>query len=71
MYVTSDERYLYIRVDTAGISEDKATYLLFDTIKNQGQSTVVDEPGSDDFRSGFRPSDKRNQRSAHVGGQLL
>ena len=44
MYVTSDERYLYIRVDTAGISEDKATYLLFDTIKNQGQSTVVDEP---------------------------
>ena len=45
MYVTSDERYVYIRVDTDGISEEKDTYLLFDTLKDQGQSTILEEKG--------------------------
>ncbi|MCA1065117.1 hypothetical protein QTG56_08635 [Rossellomorea sp. AcN35-11] len=45
MYVTSDERYVYVRVDTDAISEDKDTYLLFDTIKDQGQSSILEEKG--------------------------
>ncbi|PFA67449.1 hypothetical protein CN378_11450 [Bacillus sp. AFS015802] len=43
LYVTSDERYVYVRIDTDAISEEKDTYLLFDTIKNQGQSTILQE----------------------------
>nr|WP_299743289.1 hypothetical protein [uncultured Rossellomorea sp.] len=40
LYVTSDERFVYIRVDSERISEGKDTYLLFDTIQDQGQSTI-------------------------------
>jgi hypothetical protein len=43
MYVTSDERFVYVRVDTDRISEEKDTYLLFDTIQDQGQSTILNE----------------------------
>lgn len=45
MYVTSDERYVYVRVDSDAISEEKETYLLFDTIKGQGQSSILEESG--------------------------
>ncbi|MCR8847795.1 hypothetical protein NQ095_05210 [Rossellomorea sp. SC111] len=45
MYVTSDERFVYVRVDSNRISEGKDTYLLFDTIGNQGQSTLPDVKG--------------------------
>ena len=45
MYVTSDERFVYVRVDSDRISEGKDTYLLFDTIGNQGQSTLPDVKG--------------------------
>ncbi|MBW3110926.1 hypothetical protein KYJ26_03670 [Bacillus sp. MCCB 382] len=42
MYVTSDERFVYVRVDSDPIDEGEDTYLLFDTIGNQGQSTLPD-----------------------------
>ncbi|MGG3912589.1 hypothetical protein [Rossellomorea vietnamensis] len=45
MYVTSDERFVYVRFDSNRISEGKDTYLLFDTIGNQGQSTLPDVKG--------------------------
>ncbi|MCA0150636.1 hypothetical protein LCD52_17900 [Rossellomorea vietnamensis] len=45
MYVTSDERFVYVRIDSNRISEGKDTYLLFDTIENQGQSTIPDVKG--------------------------
>ncbi|BCB05613.1 hypothetical protein [Bacillus sp. KH172YL63] len=45
LYVTSDERYVYLRIDSDNPSPDKETYLLFDTVKNQGQSTLPDTKG--------------------------
>ncbi|MHA7137997.1 hypothetical protein ACRTEV_12015 [Rossellomorea arthrocnemi] len=45
LYVTSDERFVYIRVDSEQISEEKDTYLLFDTIQDQGQSTIPNVKG--------------------------
>ncbi|MCZ0754281.1 hypothetical protein [Anoxybacillus sp. J5B_2022] len=45
MYVTSDERYLYLRIDTNRITKNKETYVLFNTIKNQGQSRILHIPG--------------------------
>ncbi|MCA1055400.1 hypothetical protein LCM10_10420 [Rossellomorea aquimaris] len=45
MYVTSDERYVYVRVDTDGITPGKDTYLLFDTVDGQGESTLPDVSG--------------------------
>ncbi|MGG1630314.1 hypothetical protein [Rossellomorea sp. NRS-1567] len=45
LYVTSDERFVYIRVDSEQISEEKDTYLLFDTIQDQGQSTIPNAKG--------------------------
>ena len=43
LYMTSDERYVYIRYDTT-VKQDKDVYILFDTILNQGQSTILDVP---------------------------
>ncbi|SFA52067.1 hypothetical protein SAMN05216169_10318 [Anoxybacillus pushchinoensis] len=43
LYMTSDERYVYIRYDTT-VKRDKDVYILFDTIPNQGQSTILDVP---------------------------
>lgn len=40
MYVTSDERYLYVRVDTERITDETDTYVLFDTLDGQGQSSL-------------------------------
>ncbi|MFI8687914.1 hypothetical protein [Rossellomorea sp. NPDC077527] len=44
MYMTSDERFVYVRLDSEEISEGENTYLLFDTIGDQGQSTIPDVP---------------------------
>ncbi|WP_337444089.1 hypothetical protein [Bacillus coahuilensis] len=38
--VTSDERYLYIQLQMNEITEDTRTTIVFDTILNQGQSTL-------------------------------
>jgi hypothetical protein len=45
MYVTSDERYLYVRVDTDAITAETDTYLLFDTLEEQGQSSLPEVSG--------------------------
>lgn len=47
LYVSSDERYVYVRVDTDSV-KDKDSYLLFDSIPDQGQSTI---PGVDDVKT--------------------
>ncbi|KUP09644.1 hypothetical protein Q73_01805 [Bacillus coahuilensis m2-6] len=38
--VTSDERYLYILLQMNEITEDSRTTIVFDTIHNQGQSSL-------------------------------
>jgi len=43
LYVTSDERYVYLRIDTT-ITTNKTTYVLFNTIPNQGQSRILHVP---------------------------
>ncbi|XXM70887.1 hypothetical protein ACQ0QQ_14350 [Lysinibacillus sphaericus] len=40
MYITSDERCLYVRVDAEHITDETDTFVLFDTIDGQGQSTL-------------------------------
>ncbi|MBM7702481.1 hypothetical protein [Metabacillus iocasae] len=43
LYVTSDEAYVYVRLDTQNI-ESSNHYLLFNSIHNQGQSTIPHVP---------------------------
>ncbi|MGG4406756.1 hypothetical protein ABEP13_13325 [Geobacillus stearothermophilus] len=40
LYVTSDEGYLYVRLDSGRITDRTTVYMAFDTIPNQGQSLL-------------------------------
>ncbi|MBE4908936.1 hypothetical protein IMZ08_12780 [Bacillus luteolus] len=40
VYVSSDERYLYLRLDLNEKLDEMKTYILFDTIQNQGQASI-------------------------------
>lgn len=48
LYVTSDEGYLYVRLDGARITDETTTYIAFDTIPGQGQSRL---PGLSGMRT--------------------
>ena len=40
LYVTSDEGYLYVRLDSRRITDRTMVYMAFDTIPHQGQSRL-------------------------------
>ncbi len=44
LYVTSDEGYLYVRLDSGHITDETTVYIAFDTIPNQGQSRLPGLP---------------------------
>ncbi|KJE27756.1 hypothetical protein LG52_980 [Geobacillus kaustophilus] len=44
LYVTSDEGYLYMRLDSGHITDETTVYIAFDTIPNQGQSRLPGLP---------------------------
>ncbi|QOR68364.1 hypothetical protein IM538_09795 [Cytobacillus suaedae] len=40
VFVSSDEKYLYLRLDSKEKFDEMNTYILFDTIPNQGQASI-------------------------------